>query len=108
MKILAYDHTNEGVSFEDLRPHLAEEAREAWELYKRGILREFYLRADGKPGAVVILECADVAEAESLMRDMPLVRNGLITFTFVPLGYFMPFEALFGTSQTDRPAPAGH
>ena len=108
MKILAYDHANEGVTFEDLKPHLQEEARQAWGLYKKGILREFYLRSDGKPGAVVILECASVAEAESYMREMPLVKNKLITFTFVPLSYFMPFETLFAEASAPRPAATGN
>ncbi len=94
MKIIGFDHVKPGVTLEQIRPYLKAEARHAWELYKQGILRENYMRTD-KPGAVVVLECQDVAEAERLFADLPLVKAGLIAFEFMPVGAFTPWEGLF-------------
>jgi len=95
MKILAYDRLNEGVTFDDLAPHLKEEAKMAWGLYEKGVLREFYLRADNTPGAVIMLECSGVEEAKEITKEFPLVKNNLIHFEYVPLQHFMPFSLLF-------------
>jgi len=95
MKILAMDQLRAGVTIEQIQPHLHDEARHAWKLYEKGIFRELYFRGD-RPGAVVIMECADVAEAQRIMNDLPLVKKGLIEFSFIPLGYFAPFASLFG------------
>jgi hypothetical protein len=94
VKIFGYDRLLPGATLEKIKPLLEEEARHAWDLYKRGILRENYLRTD-RPGAVVVLECADVDEARRLFADLPLVRAGLIEFDFIPVGPFTPWEGLF-------------
>ena len=93
-KIVAYDTPTQGVTLEDLKPHLKEEAKHAWELYKAGIFREIYLRTD-RPGALMVMECADVDEARKITEDLPLVKEGLIKFEFIPVGAFMPWETLF-------------
>jgi hypothetical protein len=50
-------------------------------MYSEDVVREIYSRADGK-GAVVVLECNDVAHAEQLMAGLPLAAAGLLTFEF--------------------------
>ena len=94
MKIFAYDVAKPGVTLNDIKPHLKEEAIHAWNLYKRGIIRENYLRID-KPGAVIVLECTDVEEARRITSEFPLVKAGLIEFEFMPVGAFTPYEGLF-------------
>jgi len=94
MKILAMDELLPGVGMEDIKPHLRDEARHAWRLYEQGVFRELYFRGD-RPGAVVILECLDVNEARKIMDELPLVKNKLIEFKFIPLGHFAPFASLF-------------
>lgn len=94
VKVLAFDRPKPGVTMEDIQPHLREEAKHAWALYKAGVYREIYLRTD-RPGAVLILECADVEAAKMLTDDLPLVKAGLIEFEFMPLGPFMAWETLF-------------
>jgi len=39
----------------------------------------------GRPGAVLLLDVADEAEAASLVAAFPLVRAGLISTEIVPL-----------------------
>jgi hypothetical protein len=100
MKIIAYDRVKPGVTLEQIRPHLKKEARHAWDLYERGIIRENYMRTD-QPGAVVVLECADVAEAKRLFADLPLVQAGLIEFEFMPVGAFTPWGGLFAPEEEE-------
>lgn len=93
-KILAVDHLLPGATMEKITPHLKQEAKVAWELYQSGTFRELYFRKD-KPGAVIVMECVNVNEAKDIMKKLPLVKEGLIEFEFIPLGHFAPFETMF-------------
>ena len=95
MKILAMEIEVEGIKPEQYEPHLKAEAQRAWELYQSGVIRELYFRAD-RSEAVLILECADVNEAQQLLASLPLVKAGLITFEVIPLVPYPGFARLFG------------
>ena len=95
MKILALEKETPNTIPEDFELHLKSEAARVWELYKGGKLREIYFRGD-RDEAVLILECADVEEAESLLETLPLVKEGLIDFEVIPLVPYPGFERLFG------------
>ena len=95
MKILAMEINMEGINPEQFQPHLKAEAQRAWELYQNGTLRELYFRAD-QSEAVLILECADVNEAQQTLASLPLVKAGLIAFEVVPLVPYPGFARLFG------------
>lgn len=94
MKILAMEVESPGVGPEQYQPHLQAEARQAWELYQSGVIRELYFRAD-RSEAVLILECADVHEARQVLSSLPLVVAGLITFELIPLVPYPGFARLF-------------
>jgi len=94
MKILAIEKEAPGVAGEDFRPHLKAEAARAWELYRAGVFREMYFRED-RPEAVLMLECADIEEAEQVLRILPLIKAGLITFELIPLAPYPGFARLF-------------
>lgn len=94
MKILALEKEPVSAKDADFAPHLKPEAFRAWELYQTGVIREMYFRAD-KPCAVLILECADLAEAEQAVNSLPLVKAGLISFELVPLQPYPGFARLF-------------
>jgi hypothetical protein len=96
MKILAIDKLKPGVTFAQIAPLLKDEAAHAWKLYLSGVYRELYLRTD-RPGAVIIGEYASVDEARAVFAELPLVREGLIEFDFIPLGPFTPFQQLMAT-----------
>jgi hypothetical protein len=53
------------------------------------------LRADHQPGAVLILECDDVTEAERLVATLPMAEAGLLDFELIPMRPFMGFRELF-------------
>lgn len=94
MKLLAIDRFLEGTTMEKVQPHIEEEMKVSWKHYKEGYIREWYFRQD-TPGVVLIMECDSINEAQSLTDEFPLVKEGLITFDFIPLGPFEPLEALF-------------
>jgi muconolactone delta-isomerase len=95
MKILAIEKEVPGVTADAFKPYLKEEASRVWDLYQAGVFRELYFRQD-EPSAVLILECADVEEAEQVLGTLPLVREGLIAFDVIPLAPYPGFSRLFG------------
>jgi hypothetical protein len=66
-----------------------------WEQYETDQVREFYLRADHQPGAVLVLECDDAMEAERLVAALPIAEAGLLDFELIPLRPYMGFRQLF-------------
>jgi len=97
MKILALEQDTPGITSEQFRLHLKAEASRVWELYQAGMLREIYFRQD-RHSAVLVLECADVEEARSVLATLPLVKGGLIQFEVIPLRPYPGFARLFGES----------
>ena len=98
MKILAVEQETPGVTAAQFAPHLAAEARRAWDLHQAGVIRELYFRAD-RHSAVLVLECADVGEAKEVLQSLPLVEAGLITFELLPLVVYPGFARLFAEEQ---------
>jgi hypothetical protein len=95
VKVLAIGHPRSGVRWEDIAPYVGEQARTVWEQYETDQVREFYLRADHQPGAVLVLECDDVMEAERLVAALPIAEAGLLDFELIPLRPYMGFRQLF-------------
>ena len=94
MKIIAYDNFKPGVTLEDLRPYLREEVSNVWRLWKAGVVRENYARAD-VGGVVIVFECRDVEEAKRYVDNFPLSKAGLIEWQYIALGAPLPLEFLF-------------
>lgn len=94
MKFLALENEIPGAGRERIEPLLKAEAARAWELYRSGLLREIYFRAD-RPQAVLVLECASLPEAQQSLASLPLAREGLVTFEIIPLAPYPGFERLF-------------
>jgi hypothetical protein len=95
VKVLAIGHPRSGVRWEDIAPYVGEQARSVWERYEIDQVREFYLRADHQPGAVLVLECDDVMEAERLVAELPISEADLLDFEIIPLRPYMGFRQLF-------------
>jgi muconolactone delta-isomerase len=95
MKILALEKEILGITDDQFTPSLLKkEARQAWELHQAGIIRDLYFRSD-RNEAVLILECKDVEEAQSVLATLPLVKAGLIAFEIIPLIPYKGFARLF-------------
>jgi hypothetical protein len=95
MKIIAYDRFKPGVSMETIQPYLQDEVANVWRLWKAGIVRENYARAD-VPGVVIVFECESVDEAKLYVDDFPLSKAGFLEWFYIPLSAPLPLEYLFG------------
>src|SRR5215831_2342367 len=94
MKIFAYDRFKPGVTLETITPQLRKEVANVWRLWKAGIVRENYARAD-EPGVAIVFEVESVEEARRYTDDFPLTKAGLLEWVFVPLMAPLPLESLF-------------
>lgn len=102
MRIIAYDRFKPGVTMEAITPYLADEVSNVWRLWKAGIVRENYARAD-VPGVVIIFELPSVEAAKAYTADFPLSKAGLLEWEFLPLQIPLPIETLFRASVDVNP-----
>jgi len=100
MKMLCLDIPQPGATMEKYQPHMQNEARHAWRVYKQGFVREIYFRQD-RPGVAIVAECELVEEAKETLRNFPLAKAGLIDWEVVPLGPFVNWEILFAPGNAD-------
>jgi hypothetical protein len=94
MRIIAFDKFRPGVTMEQVTPYLEQEVSNVWRLWKAGIVRDNYARAD-EPGVVIIFEVPDVATARRYTDDFPLSKAGLLEWSFIALQVPLPIETLF-------------
>ena len=99
MKLLCLDIPQPGATMEQYQPHMLDEARHAWQLYKSGIVRDMYFRQD-RPGVAVIAEAESVDAAQKALAEFPLAKAGLIGWEVIPLGPFLNWEMLFAPANT--------
>lgn len=85
-----------GVTREQIMAKMPAEIRATVQLYLRGLIREWYTRADGK-GAVFLLNTPDPAEAISLLESLPLAQSHLVDHEVIPVGPLMPLGQLLGS-----------
>ena len=83
MKVLAICRPREGTEPAALARNVAGEVDHLERLRARGTLLEAY--RPGGPGAVLILEAADLHEAQSTVRGLPLAAAGLIDAELIVL-----------------------
>ena len=94
MKIIALERELPGITQEQYSPYLRTEAAMVWELYQSDRVRELYFRQD-QSTAVLVLECANIEEARTMLSGLPLVQAGLSDFDLIPLRPYPGFSRLF-------------
>ena len=77
-----------------IRPYLQEEVANVWRLWKAGVVRENYARADAL-GVVIVFECDSVEQCKRYTDDFPLTKAGMVEWMFIPVQIPLPIEALF-------------
>jgi hypothetical protein len=85
-----------GVTRDQIQKAMPEEVRATVRLYLAGKIRQWFSRADGK-GVVFILNSNDVAEAKSVMEQLPLAKENLVDYEFTAMTPLAPLTALLGT-----------
>ncbi len=93
MKIIAYDRFRPGVTMETIQPLLPEEVSNVWRLWKAGIVRENYARAD-EPGVIIVFELDSVEQAQKYVADFPMSKAGYLEWFYIPLQAPLPIERL--------------
>ena len=71
---------------------LGPEAARVRELYGDGVIRAAYSRQD-VPGAILLVEAADLAEAEEIVSTLPLVEKGMLETTIVHVRGYRGFAS---------------
>lgn len=99
MKVLVLPKPIEGVSREEMLQHAEAEIQAVWELYAKGIVREFYSRANEPARVVLMLESASLEAAQEALATLPFARLHLIDFDVIPLA---PFSGLVRMVQAAR------
>jgi hypothetical protein len=94
MQILAIEKEQPDATPEQFASLSKAEAQRAWGFYQAGVFRQLYFRAD-EHSAVIMLECANLTEAEAILQELPLVHAGLIRFELIPLAAYPGFARLF-------------
>ena len=94
MKILAIETELKKLNAESDKIILKLEALVVLDLQQKDILREIYF--DENHCAVLILECNDKTEAEKILSELPLVKNGFIQFEIKELHPYTGFSRLIG------------
>lgn len=91
-----------GVTREQVMKFMPAEVSATVRLYLEGAIQQWFARADGK-GAVFILDCKDVIEAEAMIDKLPLSGEHLMDHQFIPVGPLTPLGLLLGGAAA-RPA----
>lgn len=106
MRILAIEHERNANALPVPAAVLRDEARTVWDLQKRGVIREVWFTASDRR-AILLLECANAAEAHEVLCGMPLVRHAASEFTVLELRSYDGLERLFSAEEkAPRRAPA--
>jgi hypothetical protein len=92
MKIIAYDRFRPGATMDTIQPLLP-----LWRLWKAGIVRENYARAD-EPGVVIVFELESVELAKRYVADFPMSKAGYLEWFYIPLQAPLPIESLMDKS----------
>ncbi|MCO7262345.1 YciI family protein [Dickeya zeae] len=96
MRLLCLDVPQPGVTPEKYAPHMHDEVRHGWQLYKNGPVRDIYFRQD-RPGVVIIAEGESVEAVRAVLDEFPLAKAGVIGWEVIPFGPFANWEALFAS-----------
>ena len=97
VKIIAYDRFKPGVTMETIQPLLQREVANVWRLWRAGIVRENYARAD-EPGVIIVFELDSVDEAKRYVADFPMTKAGYLEWFYIPLQAPLPIESLMDKS----------
>lgn len=96
MKVLVLPKPIEGVAREEMLQHADAEIQAVWGLYAKGIVREFYSRANEPARVVLLLESESAEAAQNALATLPFARLHLIDFDVIPLA---PFAGLARLAQ---------
>jgi hypothetical protein len=96
--VLVMITAKQGVAPQQVMKVMPAEIRATVELYLNGRISQWFSRGDGR-GVVFLLDAKDVAEAHSLMEGLPLHKENLVDYEYIPVGPLMPLRFLMAGEQ---------
>jgi hypothetical protein len=97
-EVLVIQTAKQGITPQEIQQIMAimpAEIRATVKLYFDGRIRQWYSRGDGK-GVVVLVEAKTEDEARALIETLPLAKEQLMDYQYIPVGPLMPLRALMG------------
>ncbi len=92
MKVMAIG-TLKPLSPEQRQRYLPAEVPATLQLYLDGKMEQFWLR-DQEAGVIFLMSVDSVAEADRLLKGLPLGQADLLTFELMPIGPLLPLGML--------------
>jgi hypothetical protein len=92
MKVMAIG-TLKPLTPEQQQTYLPKEVPATLQIYLNGKMEQFWLR-DDNAGVIFLMSVDSVAEADALLKALPLGRANLITFALMPIGPLTPLGML--------------
>ncbi len=100
MKILAIEREQEGINWDAEKETLEAEAKQVYELYFSGYLREIYFNEHHC--AVISLECESKEKAIELLYTLPLAKKKLIKFEVMELRPYTGYQRLMKATKPPK------
>ena len=94
-EVLVIQTPRQGVTFQQVIAVMPAEIRATVKLYLDGKIREWYSRGDGK-GVIFLIDAKTQDEARAIMETLPLAKEQLMDYEYIPVGPLMPLMALVG------------
>ena len=92
MKVMAIG-TLKPLSPEQQKTYLPKEVPATLQIYLNGKMEQFWLR-DHDAGVIFLMSVDSVAEADALLKALPLGQANLLTFELMPIGPLSPLGML--------------
>ena len=94
MRFLANSRPANGVTRERLVSFFDEDhfSTTAWDLIRGRVVTEYALKEGDSPGVVFFLVADSAGQATAIVNELPVVKQGLLTFEIEPLGRTMHLE----------------
>lgn len=94
MQFLILARVAQGISMEQVLPHVKAEAEAVWQHYSEEVVRSVYYIAD-MSGAVLFCEAPDLDAMQAIAAQFPMAKAGVLTFEILPLKPYTGLETLF-------------
>ena len=91
--VLVVITAKQGVTPQQVMKVMPAEIRATVELYLNGRISQWFSRGDGR-GVLFFLDAKNVAEAQALMEGLPLHKENLVDYEYIPVGPLMPLRFL--------------
>jgi hypothetical protein len=85
----------QGVTRQQIVNIMPAEIRATVKLYLDGKIRQWYSKGDGQ-GVIFLIDARTVEEARAVMESLPLSKENLMDYEYIPIGPLMPLTGLIG------------